>query len=122
MTTPNKKELKIAKRSMRDFKKSSFNIRYLANKAAKIGDICECAYCTSKFTKKQYSQAFCCNQCKTAWWDLQGDRHSIAWHATRALREMNKQNYSFCDDRCSGDDGMTDRDWDEAFGVAEYND
>ena len=28
-----------------------------------------------KIIKKQYSQAFCCTQCKDSFWNKRGDRH-----------------------------------------------
>ena len=37
---------------------------YLINKSNKVGDNCICPICKSGFIKKQYSQAFCCNECK----------------------------------------------------------
>lgn len=50
--------------------------RYIANKGAKCGtEIC-CAVCGKTFIKKQYSQAFCCLQCKDVYWNSKGDRHS----------------------------------------------
>lgn len=37
---------------------------YLNNKSSKVGSICCCPICGKNFTKKQYSQSFCCNDCK----------------------------------------------------------
>lgn len=37
---------------------------YLTNKSKKVKDICICPICKTEFVKKQYSQAFCCNECK----------------------------------------------------------
>lgn len=37
---------------------------YNINKLNKVGDICICPICKNEFKKKQYSQAFCCNECK----------------------------------------------------------
>lgn len=75
---------------------------YRSNKEAKVGEIIECPVCHTKFTKRQYSQAFCCDQCKDK------------FHNMRC-----KDRHRYVD---IPDDGMTDHDWDEAFGVAEYND
>lgn len=50
--------------------------RYLTNKAAKCGTEISCAVCERTFTKRQYSQAFCCLECKDAYWNAKGDRHS----------------------------------------------
>lgn len=50
--------------------------RYIANKEAKCGTEISCAVCRTTFIKKQYSQAFCCSQCKDAYWNAKGDRHS----------------------------------------------
>ncbi len=71
---------------------------YKTNKEAKVHEIIECPVCHTKFEKIQWSQAFCCTQCKDKFHNMQcKDRHRYA-------------------------DRMTDHDWDEAFGVAEYND
>ena len=73
---------------------------YKTNKEAKVGEEIECPICHTKFVKRQYSQAFCCIKCKDKFHNMKsGDRH---------LYENN------------GDD-ITDHDWDESFGVAEYN-
>lgn len=74
---------------------------YRTNKEAKVGEIIECPVCHTRFQKIQWSQAFCCGHCKDKFWNSKGDRHRYA---------------------DTPDDGMTDHDWDEAFGVAEYND
>lgn len=75
---------------------------YRINKEAKVGETIECPVCHTKFTKRQYSQAFCCGQCKDKFHNMRcKDRHCY-------------------DD--TPEDSMTDHDWDEAFGVAEYND
>lgn len=50
--------------------------RYKANKEAKCGTEISCAVCGKTFIKKQYSQAFCCLQCKDTYWNAKGDRHS----------------------------------------------
>lgn len=74
---------------------------YKRNKAAKVGTMIECPVCHTKFKKIQWSQAFCCGHCKDKFHNMHNpDRHRY--------------------DVCDRDDGMTDRDWDEAFGVAEY--
>lgn len=74
---------------------------YQRNKDAKVGDTIECPVCHTKFTKRQYSQAFCCGHCKDKFHNMRsGDRHR--YPESSAV-------------------GMTDRDWDDAFGVAEYN-
>lgn len=75
---------------------------YRTNKEAKVHEIIECPVCHTKFEKIQWTQAFCCSQCKDKFHNMRcKDRHRYA------------ESY---------DDGMTDHDWDEAFGVAEYND
>ena len=51
--------------------------QYLANKEAKTGTEIICPICKDKFIKRQYSQAFCCSQCKDAYWNAKNsDRHS----------------------------------------------
>ena len=49
---------------------------YLENKKKKVGETCVCPICLEKFVKRQYSQAFCCGQCKDKYWNAKGDRHS----------------------------------------------
>lgn len=48
---------------------------YLLNKKKKTGEICVCPICGEQFVKRQYSQAFCCGQCKDKFWNDKGDRH-----------------------------------------------
>lgn len=50
--------------------------RYNINKACKVGETIICPICHTAFIKKQYSQAFCCTQCKDKFWNSKGDRHS----------------------------------------------
>lgn len=49
--------------------------KYEENKAAKVGTEIICPTCGKHFVKKQYSQAFCCGQCKDKYWNTMGDRH-----------------------------------------------
>jgi hypothetical protein len=51
------------------------NEQYQANKQAKVGEEIICPVCGKHFTKKQYSQAFCCGECKDRFWNRKGDRH-----------------------------------------------
>lgn len=74
---------------------------YKINKMAKVGQEIECPICHTKFTKKQYSQAFCSSQCKDRFWNAKGDRHIYPSYP---------------------DSDLGDREMDEMFGVAEYND
>lgn len=74
---------------------------YRKNKEAQVGEEIVCPVCNTRFKKRQYSQAFCCLHCK----DKFHNRHNPDRHRY--------------DD--SNDDGMTDHDWDEIYGVAEYN-
>lgn len=37
---------------------------YLDNKEKKTGETCICPVCKTEFIKKQYSQAFCCKECR----------------------------------------------------------
>lgn len=41
---------------------------YKLNKEAKTVEIIECPVCHRKFVKRQYSQAFCCTNCKDKFW------------------------------------------------------
>lgn len=73
-----------------------------ANKEAKVDETITCPVCHTRFRKIHWAQAFCSAHCKDKFWNTQcKDRHRY-------------------DDIPGG--GMTDYDWDEAFGVAEYND
>ena len=74
---------------------------YRSNKEAKVGDQIECPICHTKFTKIQYSQAFCSPHCKDVFWNARGDRHSYS---------------SYPADDYDGDDHAADED----YGVAEY--
>ena len=48
-----------------DFEDDNINIdsQYTNNKSASTGEDIKCPMCGTIFTKKQYSQAFCCTQC-----------------------------------------------------------
>lgn len=50
--------------------------QYKQNKDAMVGNTCICPVCGERFTKKQYSQAFCSQRCKDAFWNDKGDRHT----------------------------------------------
>ena len=45
------------------------NDRYLLNKSLKVKADCVCPICGQHFTKRQYSQAFCCSTCKDTYWN-----------------------------------------------------
>jgi ribosomal protein L32 len=50
--------------------------RYLKNKEAKTGETIKCPICGEVFIKKQYSQTFCCKECKGYYWNAaKPDRH-----------------------------------------------
>ena len=53
---------------------------YKQNKLAKVGETIVCPICGETFKKKQYSQAFCCGQCKDTYWNAKGDRHSVGYY------------------------------------------
>ena len=55
--------------------KSERKKRYETNKKAKVGTEITCAVCGTKFIKKQWQQAFCCSDCKNAYWNAKKDRH-----------------------------------------------
>lgn len=54
--------------------------QYKTNKAAKVGEMITCSVCGDVFKKKQYSQAFCCGQCKDTYWNAKGDRHHPGYY------------------------------------------
>lgn len=53
---------------------------YEQNKSAKVGETIRCACCGKEFVKKQYSQAFCCGECKDKFWNRRGDRHKKGYY------------------------------------------
>lgn len=53
---------------------------YKQNKSAKVGTTIVCPVCGDSFQKKQYSQAFCCGQCKDTYWNAKGDRHQPGYY------------------------------------------
>ena len=59
---------------------------YFYNKEAAVGDSITCPVCNTTFTKKQYSQAFCCKDCKDKFWNKRGDRHKEGYY-----REYNEK-------------------------------
>jgi uncharacterized Zn finger protein (UPF0148 family) len=61
-------------------KKTKTNARYEENKAAKVGMELICPVCGSRFTKKQWAQAFCCTKCKDTFWNNKGDRHREGYY------------------------------------------
>lgn len=74
--------------------KSKRKIIYETNKKAKVGDEIICPICSKKFIKRQYSQAFCCGECKDAFWNAKKDRHRAGYyedydnkHPERKLRQ-----------------------------------
>ena len=54
--------------------------RYKLNKGAKVGEEIACPVCNDTFVKKQYSQAFCCGQCKDKYWNAKKDRHKAGYY------------------------------------------
>ena len=89
--------------------------RYNYNKSVKPGTKIKCAFCGKALYKKQYSQVFCSPQCK----DHYHNYTNVSW---RHRIENFYTKIKIAELERNADAGMTDRDWDEAFGVAEYND
>lgn len=57
---------------------------YRTNKEAKVGTEIECPVCHTKFIKRQYSQAFCCTQCKDKFHNNHdGDRHRAGYYGSQ---------------------------------------
>ena len=64
---------------------------YLENKKKKVGETCICPICGEEFVKKQYSQAFCCGQCKDKYWNDKKDRHSdINYHKNYNMKHLER--------------------------------
>ena len=78
-------------------KKSKRQQQYEYNKAAKTGEIITCPICGTSFKKRQYSQAFCCGQCKDKYWNDKGDRHDPGYYEeydnARPDRKMRRKLY-----------------------------
>lgn len=55
--------------------KQEIRKQYDLNKLAKVRDEIICPVCGTRFTKRQYSQAFCCGSCKDDYHNMIGDRH-----------------------------------------------
>lgn len=73
---------------------------YKTNKEAKVHTIIECPVCHTKFEKIQWSQAFCCTQCKDKFHNMRNpDRHRYSYDYS----------YDVLDD-------MVDSDFGEYFG------
>lgn len=75
-------------------KKSKRKLQYEVNKNAKVGTEITCPICSTKFIKRQYSQAFCDGKCKDAYWNAKKDRHRTGYyedydnkHPERKLRK-----------------------------------
>jgi len=70
---------------------------YQTNKAAKVGTMITCPVCGDEFKKRQYSQAFCCGQCKDTYWNAKGDRHNPFYYedydAKHPERQMRRKLY-----------------------------
>lgn len=60
--------------------KPKINKQYLYNKEAAVGKNLICPICGTSFVKKQYSQAFCCKDCKNKFWNKKGDRHREGYY------------------------------------------
>ena len=71
-------------------KKHKSNARYAENKAAKVGTELICPICGKTFTKKQWAQAFCCNECKNTFWNRKGDRHRTGYYEEYDLQHPSR--------------------------------
>lgn len=60
--------------------KSKRRLQYEANKSANVGTEITCPICSTKFVKRQYSQAFCDGKCKDAYWNAKKDRHRVGYY------------------------------------------
>lgn len=80
---------------------------YKDNKKAKVHSIIKCPVCHKKFEKIQYSQSFCCGQCKDRFWNNKGDRHT-----SPSVSESRRYPFSY--------DGADDDQWGDCdFGIHE---
>jgi ribosomal protein L37AE/L43A len=61
-------------------KKTKRTKQYQENKSMPVGSLLTCPVCGEQFTKKQYSQVFCCSHCKDKYWNDKGDRHDPSYY------------------------------------------
>lgn len=61
-------------------KKSKRRLQYESNKSSKTGEMIVCPICGKHFIKKSYQQAFCCTECKDAYWNNKKDRHTGGYY------------------------------------------
>ena len=73
--------------------KSKINKQYLYNKKSHVGTNLICPICGISFVKKQYSQAFCCNECKNKFWNKKGDRHRAGYYAEYNEKHPDRGHY-----------------------------
>ena len=73
--------------------KSKINKQYLYNKEAATGTNLICPICGTSFIKKQYSQAFCCKDCKNKFWNKKGDRHREGYYAEYNEKHPDRGHY-----------------------------
>jgi ribosomal protein L37AE/L43A len=73
--------------------KSKINKQYLYNKEATVGTDLICPICGTSFVKKQYSQAFCCKECKNKFWNKKGDRHREGYYAEYNEKHPDRGHY-----------------------------
>ncbi|MDE5998265.1 MAG: hypothetical protein K2G77_08670 [Muribaculaceae bacterium] len=85
---------------------------YRTNKEAKVHEIIECPVCHTKFEKIQWSQAFCCGQCKDKFHNM---RCKDKFHNMRC-----KDRHRYAEPK---DDNPYDSFSDEAMdlGIADFN-
>lgn len=69
--------------------------RYFTNKGAKTGEIIVCPTCHAQFKKVQYSQVFCCRQCKDKFWNDKGDRHTEEYYIKEYFKNTNNFHYKY---------------------------
>lgn len=73
--------------------KSKINKQYLYNKETEVGTNLICPICNTSFVKKQYSQAFCCKDCKNKFWNKKGDRHREGYYAEYNEKHPDRGHY-----------------------------
>lgn len=65
---------------MKQFTKTQMKELYTTNKSMKVGDLCVCPSCGTKFTKNSYQQVFCKTKpktiCKDTYWNEINDNRN----------------------------------------------
>ena len=94
-------------------KKSKRRLQYESNKSSKTGEMIVCPICGKQFIKKSYQHAFCCSECKDAYWNNKKDRHKAGYYTK--YNQKHSERY----ERLIGM-GFTKREQEENYALYKY--